>query len=479
MHTNFNSRIRPLAIGALLLCLNGGCVVGPRYQAPQADLAPLHNTMKSEPGTSQPSPPLDQWWTGFQDPTLTHIVDRTLRQNLELTAALARVDQARAVAREAGAGLLPQGDLEAQVGQLHQSLGSPIGTIGSHLPGYNRNQTLYDLGVGASWEIDLFGGLRRAREVARADAEAAEAGRVGVRITVAAEAADAYLQIRGDQVRLEVAEKQVTADANLLELVRLRIRAGAAADREVAQSEALLAAARASIPPLRTELEGQLNRLDVLMGAQPGTYSAELKGPGEIPLAPNASANVAPGDLVRRRPDIKVAERHLAAANARIGLAIAEYYPKVSLSGLIGFEGLGTSHLFSSGDSQLEAAGGLRWRLFDFGRIDSEVAHARGAEAEALAEYRQTVLRAAEDVEDSLVALIQLRARSTELAAEVDALTRARDTAEEDYKAGAIALTDVLDADRELLAAQDDLAHARADTARAAVAVFRAMGGGW
>jgi NodT family efflux transporter outer membrane factor (OMF) lipoprotein len=362
---------------------------------------------------------------------------------------------------------------------MHQSLGSPIGTIGSHLPGYDRNQTLYDLGMAASWEIDLFGGLRRAKEVARANEEAAEAGRLGVRVTVAAEAADAYLEIRGDQERLEVAQKQIAADANLLELVRLRFRAGAAANREVAQSEALLAAARASIPLLRSELEGQLNRLNVLMGAQPGTYSAELKGPGEIPQAPNASSNVAPEDLLRRRPDVIVAERHLAAANARIGVAIAEYYPKVSLAGLIGFEGLGTSHLLSSDDSQLEAAGGLRWRLFDFGRIDSEVSHARGAEAEALAQYRQTVLRATEDVEDSLVTLIQLRARSTELSAEVDALTRARDNAEEDYKAGASALTDVLYADRELLEAKDNLVRARADTARATVGLFRSLGGGW
>jgi NodT family efflux transporter outer membrane factor (OMF) lipoprotein len=479
MHTNFNTRHWPLASIVAILCLNGGCVVGPQYQAPKADLRPLHNAINSDPATSQSSPPLDEWWIGFQDATLTLVVERTLGQNLELSAALARVYQARAAAREAGARLLPQGDLEAQVAQLHQSLGSPIGTIGSHLPGYYRNQALYDLGVGASWELDIFGGLRRAREVARAEAEAAEAGRLGVRVTVAAEAADAYLQIRGDQERLEVTQEQIVADANLLELVRLRRQAGAAADREVAQSEALLAAARASIPPLRSELEGQLNRLDVLMGAQPGSDSVEIKGKGQIPHAPSVSANFTSEDLLRRRPDVIVAERHLAASNARIGVAIAEYYPRVSLAGLIGFEGLGTAHLLSSDDTQLEAAGGLRWRLFDFGRIDSEVAHARGAEAEALAQYRQTVLWAAEDVEDSLVVLTQLNARSTELAIEVGALTRARDTAEEDYKAGAIALTDVLDADRELLAAQDNLVHARADTARAAVGVFRSMGGGW
>ena len=462
-----------------MLCLNGGCVVGPRYQAPKADRAPLNIALNPEQTTSSPLPPLDQWWTGFKDPVLTRIVERTLGQNLELAAALARVDQARAAAREAGARLFPQGDLEAQSGQLHQSLGSPIGTIGSHLPGYNRNQTLYDLGAGASWEIDLFGGLRRAREAARADAEASEAGRLGVRVTVAAEAADAYLQIRGDQERLRVAQRQIAADANLLGLIRLRLQDGAAANREVAQSEALLAAARASVPPLRSELEGQLHRIDVLMGAQPGTYSEQLRVEGEIPQPPAVSANVSSEELLRRRPDIIVAERHLAAANSRIGIAIAEYYPKVSLAGLIGFEGLGTAHLFTSDDTQLEAAGGLRWRLFDFGRIDSEVAHARGREAEALAQYRLTVLRAAEDVEDTLVTLIQLRARSVELAAEVDALTRARDTAEEDYKAGAIALTDVLDADRELLEAQDSLVHARADTARATVGLFRALGGGW
>jgi NodT family efflux transporter outer membrane factor (OMF) lipoprotein len=479
MRTNPPIRLGPLCFGAAILCLHSGCKVGPEYRAPTGDLPTGHPVPASEAAVPQPSPSLDAWWTGFQDPILTTVVERSLAQNFDLAAALARVDQARAAAREAGARLLPQGDLEAQVGQLHQSLGSPIGTIGSHLPGYYRNQTLYDLGAGASWEIDLFGGLRRAREAARADAASAEAGRLGVRITVAAETADAYLKIRGDELRLEVAEKQIAADANLLELVRLRLHAGAAADREVAQSEALLAAARASVPPLRSDLDAQRNRLDVLMGTQPGSHAIDLGPDGPIPQAPNPSTALSSEDLLRRRPDIIAAERHLAATNARIGEAIAEYYPKVSLAALVGFEGLGASHLFSSADTQLEAAGGLRWRLFDFGRIDAEVAHARGAQAEALAQYRQIVLKAAEDVEDSLVVLIQLRARSTELASEVDALTRARDTAQQDYEAGAIALTDVLDADRELLAAQDDLVHVHADTSRAAVALFRALGGGW
>jgi len=455
-------------------------MVGPRYQAPETRLAPLHNASAAEARkTELPEPPLDRWWTGFRDPVLTRIVQRALDQNFDLAAALAHVDRARAAAREAGARLLPAGDLTAQAAQLHQSLESPLGTIGRHLPGYDRNQTLYDFGAGASWEIDLFGGLRRGAEVARAEAEAAEAQQLGVRVSVAAEAADAYFQIRGDQARLKLSQDQITTDAHLLDLVRLRVAAGAAADREVAQAEALVAAARATVPPLRTALEAQMNRLDVLMGAQPGTYAAELATAGEIAAVPAVSARDAPQDLLRRRPDVIAAERRLAASNARIGVAIANYYPKISLSGLVGFESLGASRLFTADGFQPEAAAGLRWRLFDFGRVDAEVAQAKGAEAEALAQYRQSVLRAAEDVEYALISLVQLEDQSTELTHEVDALARARDTSQEDYEAGAIALTDVLDADRELLTAQDTLAHTRADTARAAVSVFRAMGGGW
>jgi NodT family efflux transporter outer membrane factor (OMF) lipoprotein len=458
-----------------------GCAVGPQYKGPPStQLSGFHNSPAVEARqVDVPSPPVETWWTGFRDPVLTRIVDRALTQNLDLAAALARVEQARAAAREAGAQLLPSGAAIGSVSPLRQSLNSPIGTIGRHLPGYERNQTLYDAGVGAQWEVDLAGGLRRGAEAARDEAEAAEAQQLGVRVSIVADAADAYFQARGDQARLVIAQSQVETDTRLLELVRLRFSRGAAAEKEVAQAEALLAEARATIPPLRTALEAQLNRLDVLMGATPGTYAAELSEPADIPGAPALPSQQNASDLLRRRPDIIAAERRLAAANARIGVAVAEYYPKVSLSALLGFESLASGRIFTAEGFQPEATAGLRWRLFDFGRVDAEVAQANSANAQALLVYRQTVLRAAEDVENAFMALSQLELQTRDLVNEVDALARARDASQQSYLAGASSLTDVLDADRQSLVAQDQLARTRADTDRAVVMSFRALGGGW
>jgi NodT family efflux transporter outer membrane factor (OMF) lipoprotein len=469
------------AIVAASMLLASACTLGPHYQGPPAaDLAPYHNSTLVEQRTAAaPAPPLDTWWSGFNDPELTAIIERALNQNLDLAASLARVNHARAIAREAGARLLPQGSANASATSLRQSLNSPIGVIAQHLPGYDRDQTLYDADVGAQWEVDLFGGLRRGAEAARDEAQAADAQRLGLRVTVAADAADAYFQARGDQARLGIAQSQVDADSHLLELVRLRLAGGAADAKESAQAEGLLAQARATIPPLRTALEAQLNRLDVLMGVQPGTYAAELGKPGEISDAPQIPAGQNAAELLRRRPDVIAAERRLAASNARIGAALAEYYPKVSLSALLGFESLGASHLWSAQSFQPEATAGLRWRLFDFGKVDAEVAQARSGNAEAILIYRQAVLRATEDVENAFMALAQLESQSRELSAEVDALARARDASQRSYLGGASSLTDVLDADRQSLVAKDELARARADTDRAAVVTFRALGGGW
>jgi NodT family efflux transporter outer membrane factor (OMF) lipoprotein len=300
-----------------------------------------------------------------------------------------------------------------------------------------------------------------------------------VRISVAAEAADAYFQIRGYQARLAVAQSQVETDERLFELVKLRKSYGVGTDREVAQAEALMRNARATIPPLRIGLEAQSNRLDVLMGVQAGTYATELTEPAVIPTIPAISSARAAGDLLHRRPDIIAAERKLAASSAAIGAAISDYYPKISLSGVVGFESTDVSHLIRAATFQPEAIGGLRWRLFDFGKVDAEVGQAKGANAEALAVYRQSVLHATEDVEDAFMSLAQNSIRAEEVTKEEAALVRAHDLAEADYKAGAVSLTDVLDANRELLAARDELAQTRADTDRAAVASFRALGGGW
>ena len=457
-----------------------GCAVGPKYQHPTVKLQPFHNAPSIESRTaSLTAPPLDQWWTGFHDPELTRIVQRALDQNLDLAAAMTRVQQARAAARGAGAQRMPAGSLNASTTTVHQSTESMTGRLASHLPGYDRNQNYYDLGIAASWETDLFGGLKKGAEAATAEAQAAEASQTGTRITVAAEAADAYLQIRGAQARLTFAKDQIATDQHLVELVQQRRDAGVASDRELAQAQAVLSQAKATVPLITVSLEAQLNRLDVLMGAQPGIYAAELTPVADIPDVPAISGFGTPMDLLRRRPDIIAAERMVAASNAHIGQALAEYYPKLSLSGIVGSQAVAPAHLFEQQGFQPASVVGLRWRLFDFGPVASEVQLARGANAEALLQYRSSVLHAAEDVEDAFSLLVQSENRRNEILREIAELQRVRDRSEESYAAGVIGLTDVLDADRQLLVAKDDLAVARESAARAAVGSYRALGGGW
>lgn len=491
--------------GLLALSALTGCATAPAYRQPEAPLAAAYHAAGALEARKAvlPAPALDVWWNGFDDPALQRIVARVLAQNLDLAAAMARVDQARAAARMADARLLPEGSLTANAAHQRQSLNSPIGKIASSFPGYNREQSLYDAGLGASWELDVAGGLKHGAQAASAEAQAAEADRLGVRVSVTAEAADAYFRVRGAQRRIALAQEQIATNGHLLELVRLRLADGLASSREAAQAEALVAQARATVPPLRIELEVQLNRLDVLMGAAPGTYAAELAMPaapaaigapagrsasggagmvaGLVPemRVPAIALSQGPADLLRRRPDVIAAERRLAASNAQIGAAMAEYYPKVTLSALLGLSSLGTSGLLTAASLQPQAAAGLRWRLFDFGRIDADVARAKGANAEALAGYRKAVLHAAEDVENAVVTLTQLEDQHAELAQEVDAHARARDASELAYKGGAVSLYEVLEEQRQLLTSRDQMARVNADNARAAVATFRAAGGGW
>jgi NodT family efflux transporter outer membrane factor (OMF) lipoprotein len=472
--------ITKMVLGSLLLSTAlAACTVGPDYTPPKTELAPFHNVADTSTPGPHPAPPLDRWWTGFNDPMLVAVVQRALDQNLDLDAALARVRQARAAASGADAKLLPTVDLGASATYSHQSLRGAFGSVANGFPGFRRDGHEDVVGSAASWEIDLFGGLRRGAAASEDDAHAAEADQAATRVTVAADTADAYLQVRGYQARLTVAMNQITTDEHLVELVRNRFASGAATDREIAQAEALLKQARASVPPLRFALEQQLNRLDILMGAQPGTYARDLVTVRDIPSIPTVPGDQHPIDVLRRRPDIIAAERRLAASNERIGAAISDYYPKISLSGLLGFDSLSTKHFFTSNAFQAVGGGALRWRLFDFGKVDAEVAQARSANAEALAVYRQAVLRAAEDVENSLSGLAQTQAHVVELQGEVQSLVKARDLAQQAYQAGSITLTDVLGADSQLLAAQDALDANRAGVARAAVGVFRALGGGW
>jgi NodT family efflux transporter outer membrane factor (OMF) lipoprotein len=453
--------------------------VGPNYEPPQLEFVSLRNGTEKLDQKERAALPLDRWWEGFSDPVLVAIVQRVLDQNFELATALARVQEARAVASGSDAQGLPTVAFDTSTTFEHQSLDGKLGTIANGLPTFYRDQRDYRMGLVASWEIDLFGGIERSAAATQDEAQAAEADQAGSRVIVAADAADAYLQICGFRARLAIADSQIQTDEHLLKLVRDRFNAGAAQAREVAQAEALLQQARVTVPALHIALERQLNRLDVLVGVQPGTYSREIAISRNIPSFPAIPQSAQPTEVLRRRPDVIAAERRLAATSERIGVAISNYYPKVFLPGVLGLDSVSGVRLFTPGALGALGAGALRWRLFDFGKVDAEVAKARGTNAAALASYRQTMLRAIEDVENSLSFFIQTQHDMTELKAEVKALTKARYLSEQAYRAGSITLTDVLDADRQLLSARDHLSASRTNVARAAVGVFRSFGGGW
>ncbi len=465
----------------LLAGLASGCAVGPDYVRPDAPLAARYlNQAAVEQRPAGTAAGLDgAWWTGFGDPQLSQFVTQALEQNLDLAQASARVVQARAGLGAANAALLPAGHISGQAARAYQSAETPLGRVLNAMPDADRYGSSYEANLGASWELDLFGGLRREREAVRAEYQAAEAGAAATRLAVASQTADIYMSIRGLQARLDVARRQVQTQQQLLATIDLLVGKGLAAELQLRQAEGALAQVRATVPVLETGLESAMNALDVMLGAPPGTHRDTLAAAGAIPAAPRIGAIGSPGDLLRRRPDLIVAERRLAASNARIGAAVAEYYPKLSLSGLIGSAtSVSGSKLFSGGASQAAGVLGLRWRLFDFGRINAQIEMATGREAEMLAAYRLAVLHAAEDVENAFSNLVKREEQASVLAQGVASFGRAREASFAAYEKGVVSLIEVLQADENLLRASDAQVQAQTESARAAVAAFKALGGG-
>jgi NodT family efflux transporter outer membrane factor (OMF) lipoprotein len=420
------------------------------------------------------------WWESFGDPQLARFVTLALKQNLDLAQASARIAQARAGLGAANAALLPSGNINAQGTRAYQSVETPLGQILNSRPNFDRYGNAYEANLGAGWELDIFGGLRRGREAALAEYQASQAGAAATQLAVAAQTADIYISIRGLQTRLDVARRQVQTQQDLLSMIHLLYGKGLAAELQVRQAEGALAQVRASVPVLEAGLDTAMNALDVMLGTAPGTHRKDLADAGAIPAAPRIGSTGSPRDLLRRRPDLIVAERRLAASNARIGVAIAEYYPKLSVSGLIGSAtSVSSGNLFTSGASQAAGVLGLRWRLFDFGRINAQIDLAKGQEAEALAGYRLAVLRAAEDVENAFSALVKREDQAGILGQGVESLSLARGSSFAAYQKGVASLIEVLQADENLLRASDMRAQAQTESARAAVAVFKALGGGW
>lgn len=471
----------PLRTLALLVSAGilAGCTVGPDYHRPDS---PLPQQYQTSIGSQQATRPANfaLWWQGFDDPLLSRLVGEALAQNLSLAQASARMAQAGAGVSAATAELLPSGNISGQAARGYQSIDTPLGQVLNSTPDYNRYGNSYESDLNASWEIDIFGGLRRSRQAAVADYQAAQADVVATRLAVAAQTADLYISLRGLQARLAIAQQQANTQQELLQKIQLLNSKGLAAEYQVQQTAGELAQVQATVPALQTQVDAAMNALDVMLGTPAGTHRAELSVPGAIPQAPKLTDTGTPADLLRRRPDIIVAERHLAASSARIGVAVSEYYPKFSLGALLGSATVSSGgNLLSGGATQSAAILGLRWRLFDFGRINAQINQAKGQEAESLAAYRQTVLHATEDVENAFSALVNSQTQTSTLTVGENALGSARKSTFAAFQQGTASLIDVLHADETLLQASDARAQAQTASARAAVAAFNALGGGW
>ena len=459
-----------LALGIALLA--AGCVAGSDYREPATSVAPA---WRGAPDTAAAAA-IGPWWQAFGDPVLDRLIATALTQNLDIEQALARVDQSRAAAAAAGAALLPSGTVDGQAARVRQSIETGLGRVSQYVPDFPRTVNQYQFSTGASWELDLAGGLRRGREAAGAEAQAAEAMGAQMRVTVAAEVADAYVRLRVLQQRQAIARGQHESARRILALTEQRHRLGEATARAVEQARTNAATVEADLAPIGAGIEAQLNRLAVLGGQAPQADRAQLAVPAAIPPAPLPGVG-SPGDLLRHRPDLVAAERQLAATHARVGVALADYYPRISLSGLLGFQAQTAGRLLTGDANTIQGAVGLRWRLFDFKRLDAERDAARGREREALAAYRQSVLRAAEEVENGFAALGARRSEIEIRTREIDAAGAARTMTDTAWKAGEISLFELIDAERTQLAAQDRMAVAQGEAALAAIACYRALGG--
>lgn len=463
---------RFLALGLLAIFALGGCAaVGPDYTRPLPD-APAHWNSPMDDGLSAQAPDpatLAEWWKTLQDPTLDQLIKRAVAGNLDLRQARARVREARAQRGISRSKLFPQADSSASVTDGRTSENSGLG----------KEDTLYMAGFDAGWELDVFGGVRRAVEAAQADLEASRETLADVLVTLLGEVALNYMEARTYQTRLDVAEANTKAQQRTYDLIRSRFQAGLSDELAVQQARYNLESTRSQIPNLQTGLEESKNRLAVLLATPPGSVHEILAKRRPIPVTPVSVAVGVPAETLRHRPDIRVSERNLAAQTARIGQATAELYPKFRLDGFIGLESLSSSDLFTYGSRAWTIGPTVSWRIFDGGAIRQNIEVQNARQEQALIQYEATVLNALEEVENALVAYAQEQLRRDSLEQATTAAERAVLLAGDRYKAGLVDFSNVLDAQRSLLSFQDELARSKGAVTGNLVRIYKALGGGW
>jgi NodT family efflux transporter outer membrane factor (OMF) lipoprotein len=480
-------RVKGLVRAGLLVstaCLSG-CAAGPDY-TPFAFRTPLAFASSGAEGSAKPGrwdgADLTQWWRSFRDPELNSLVERAVAANLDIEIALDRLQEARTRVLEWVGASLPSGEISASksVGTGSDNTRGRVDEVlhaAGDTAGYERvNQAA---GFAGGWDLDIFGKYRRQIEATLDDAEAAADDREGVLITVVADVARAYLDLRAFQARLVVARESVDAGKRNLDLVQARAKEGITNDLDVALAQRQLSTFEAAIPPLEGDIDAAKYVIAVLLGRYPEDITAELLRAGPIPAFPARIAVGTPLELLRRRPDVQEAERLLAAATARIGVATADLYPDLSVSGALGAQG-GTVAAGATPLTYIAAAGpALIWPVLDFGTLDARVDIADLQTKEQLARYTRTVLQAVEQVDEAAVSYRaqegQLRDLDRAIAAARQAVTLSRDR----YDRGLTDFLNVIDAERQLYALQAQYVQAQQDAAEQLVRLYKALGGGW
>jgi len=475
----------PLVAAALLIVNLAGCAVGPNYKPPAMKL-PAHwnDTDEQTKQVAQPGTKTDLalWWMAFDDPVLNVIVAQALSSNLDQKIAVARIREERAYLASSRGALLPNIGLDGSYTRQRYSANTPFGEFPQLVP---REENTYEAGFDASWELDVFGGLRRGVEASQAELAASIENSRDVRVTLLAEAARNYVAVRALERRLQIARENLRDQNDSLKLTRARFEQGFAPELDVIQARSLLENTEAQVPEIETELAQTIHRIGVLLGREPDALMAQLSDMAPIPgitdpdaIALRIPAGL-PSDLLRRRPDIRRAEREIAAATAQVGVATADLYPKFSITGITGLESISASD-FLFGTSRMWSVGpSVRWPIFEGGRIRAYIEARNAEEEQALLNYRKTVLGALAEVEDALVAYAKERTRHQALAASAQDFKLSEVLARERYEEGYANYLDVLEAQRSLYAAQDSLAQNDQQLIGDLIAIYKALGGGW
>jgi multidrug efflux system outer membrane protein len=446
------------------------CAVGPNYVEPQAAVA--QSFARADGATYSQEQTVAQFWTQFGDRTLDQLVADALASNHDLRIALARFKEARAARGESRLDLLPQ--VTAGAGYTEQRLPQS-----QRAPGFPAEVESYDASFDAFWELDFFGRIRRGVEAANAEAQGAEASLRDAQVIIVAEVARTYFELRGQQSELAVARRNVDNQRETLNITNVRLDAGRGTELDTSRAQAQLSATLGSIAPLEAAVARSIHRLGVLTGREPTALIETLSATQELPDLPRIVAVGNPADLLRRRRDIRAAERELAAATARIGIAVADLFPRVSFVGSLGYSAGSAENLGDTGTGTRLIAPGISWAAFDLGRVRARIAGARARSEASVAFYEQTVLRALEETEDALVTHARARERLDHVADSARASRTAAQLARVRFDGGMVDFLQVLDAERTLLVAEDSLAQGRTDAATSLIAVYKALGGGW